>query len=86
MKYKTRNLIANNIRYFRQQKNWSQEKLAEEMNSSFTYISQIENSKRKVSSDFLDQIANAFAIEPHELLIPRDFDPHKKIIPQRRTR
>ena len=85
MNHKTRNLIANNVRYFRQQKNWSQEKLAEEMNSSFTYISQIENSKRKVSSDFLDQIANAFDIEPHELLLSRDFNFHKRIIPQYRN-
>lgn len=76
---KSRTLIANNIIYFRHRKKWSQEKLADMLNSSASYISQIENAKRNVTTDFLDKLSSVFQIEPHELLINRDFILNKRL-------
>lgn len=72
IKHKTRRLLANNIIYFRHKNNWSQEKFAEKMKSSPAYISQLENAKRNVTTDFFDKIADSFGVEPYELLIKRD--------------
>lgn len=68
---KTRKILANNIVYFRVQKNWSQEHFAELLGTSSGYVSEMENEKRNISSDYIDHIANIFQIEPHELLINR---------------
>ena len=35
------------------------------------YVSEMENQKRNISSDYIDHIANIFKIEPHELLVER---------------
>ncbi len=75
----TRELIAHNIIYFRHQAKWSQEKLAEKMQSSPAYVSQLENAKRNVTSDFLDKIAYTFNIEPFELLKDRAIIKCKRI-------
>ena len=68
---KTRKIIANNIVYFRVKKGWSQEYFAELLGTSSGYVSEMENEKRNISSDYIDHIANIFKIEPHELLINR---------------
>ena len=67
----TRNLIANNIVYFRIKKGWTQEYLAELLGTSSSYISEIENEKRNISTDYIDSLSKIFNIEPHELLINR---------------
>lgn len=67
----TRKIVANNIVYFRVQKNISQENLAELLGTSPAYVSEIENEKRNLSCDYIDLIANVFMIEPHELFIAR---------------
>ena len=76
---KTRQLIANNIIYFRHKKNQSQEKFAEEIKSSPAYISQLENAKKNVTSDFIDKLADTFDVEPFDLLVKRDKITNKKI-------
>ncbi len=68
---KTRKILANNIVYFRIKNGWSQEYFAELLGTSSGYVSEIENEKRNISSDYIDVIANIFNIEPHELLINR---------------
>lgn len=68
---KTRELLANNIIYWRLKNNWSQEEFAYKINSSAQYVSQMENCKRNITSDTIDHLANIFNIEPHELLIKR---------------
>lgn len=77
--HKTRKLLANNIIYLRHKKNWSQEMLAEKMGSSSAYISQLENAKRNVTTDFFDKIADTFNVAPFELLIERDIINNKRI-------
>ena len=68
---KTRKILANNIVYFRIKNGWSLEYFAELLGTSSGYVSEIENEKRNISSDYIDVIANIFNIEPHELLINR---------------
>lgn len=77
--YSSKDLLANNIVYFRHKNGWSQEELAEKMNSSPVYISQLENAKRNVRCDFLDKIAETFDVEPCELLVKREQIMNKRI-------
>lgn len=79
MEQKIRNLLANNIIYYRHQNNWSQEAFAEKLNSSPAYISQLENAKRNVRIDFLDRIAVTFNIQIYELFMERDIIHNKRI-------
>ena len=44
----SRNILANNIIYYRLKLNWSQEDLAEELGTTATYISNLENAKRNM--------------------------------------
>ena len=49
------------------------------MKSSSAYISQLENAKRNVSTDFFDKIADSLGVEPYELLIKRDVINNKRV-------
>lgn len=76
---KTRELLANNITYFRHRNGWSQEYFAEIMCSSAAYISQLENAKRKTSTDFIDKLAETLGVEPKELLEKRKVINNKRV-------
>lgn len=76
---KIRKLIATNIIYFRYKNKWSQEVLAEKMNSSPSYISQLENGKRNITSNFIDKLVEIFDIEPVELFKNREFEFKKRV-------
>ena len=65
---KARQILANNIVYYRIKNNWSQEYFAELLGTSSGYVSEMENAKRNISIDYIDHLANIFKIEPHELL------------------
>jgi transcriptional regulator with XRE-family HTH domain len=56
------------VKYFREQKNWSQEDLAEESGLHRTYISGIERGRRNPTIQILNRIAVALDIEPSLLL------------------
>lgn len=47
-----------NLKYYRQCFNLSQEKFAEKIGSNLVYINQLENCKRKPTTDMLDKLAN----------------------------
>ena len=66
---KARQILANNIVYYRVKNNWSQEHFAELLGTSSGYVSEMENAKRNISIDYIDHLANIFKIEPHELLL-----------------
>ena len=66
---KARQILANNIVYYRVKNNWSQEYFAELLGTSSGYVSEMENAKRNISIDYIDHLANIFKIEPHELLL-----------------
>jgi transcriptional regulator with XRE-family HTH domain len=62
-----RSLLSKNIKRFRQRKSWSQAKLAEKMNISTNYLSDIETGRGWVSPFSLVKLANALEVEVYEL-------------------
>ena len=67
-----RNIVANNIKYYRKKRNFSQEKLAEIANLHRTYISSVERCERNISIENIEKIAKALNIEVYLLLKERD--------------
>ena len=63
-------ILGANIKQQRQRLEWSQEKLAEKINISITFLSDVENGKKCVSLTTLLKLSNAFDIEAYELLTP----------------
>ena len=47
-----------NLKFYREKYNLSQEQFAEKVGSNLVYINQLENCKRKPTTDMLDKIAN----------------------------
>jgi len=66
-----RTLFSQNIKRYRNMKGWSQEKLAEKMEISTNYLSEIETGKGWVSPFSLVKMANALNIEVFELFKPK---------------
>ena len=60
--------IGYRIKEVREQNNFSQARLAEETELSISYISHIENAKRKASLESIIRIVNALGITVDELL------------------
>lgn len=59
----SRNILANNIIYYRLKLNWSQEDLAEELGTTATYISNLENAKRNMRVDYIGFIADTLKVK-----------------------
>ena len=76
---RTRKILANNIVYWRLKRKWSQEEFADKMKTSPQYVSEMENAKRNISSDYIDHLAKVLKIEPHELLIDRPIVEKRRI-------
>lgn len=68
----SRNILANNIIYYRLKLNWSQEDLAEELGTTATYISNLENAKRNMRVDYIGFIADTLKVKVKELFIERE--------------
>ncbi|MBQ9024186.1 MAG: helix-turn-helix transcriptional regulator [Bacilli bacterium] len=66
-----RKILANNIRYFRLKKNWSQEDFADELGTTPTYISNLENAKRNMRVDYIGHIADTLGVQVNDLFIDR---------------
>ena len=62
-----RHILALNIKERRHFLGFSQEKLAEKVNTAPTYIAMIELEKRSPSLEMLERIANALNIDPPDL-------------------
>lgn len=60
--------LATKIRKVRNDRQWSQEGLADHSGLRRTYISHIENGKRKISVETLCKIAKGFDMTPSELI------------------
>ena len=67
-----RDLLSFNIKRYRQRKGWSQAKLAEKMEISTNYLSDIETKRGWVSPFSLAKMANALEIEVFELFKPQE--------------
>lgn len=59
-----------NLKWYRFDRNLTQEKLAELSNSTPKYISDLERGKFYPSFSKIVDLANAFNIEPYQLLMP----------------
>jgi transcriptional regulator with XRE-family HTH domain len=70
-----RNLLSQNIKRYRQRKGLSQAKLAEKMDISTNYLSDIESKRGWVSAFSLVKLANALEIEVFELFKPEEEAP-----------
>jgi len=71
MRMDTRNILANNIAYFRLKKGWTQEVFAEKLRTTITYLSSLENAKRNIRIDYIEHIANTLDISVEQLFIER---------------
>ena len=63
-------ILGQNIRHYRQAKGITQEKLAEIVDVSGSYIGYLERGEKSPSLDLLFKIANTLNIEPAILLTP----------------
>ena len=70
-----RTLLSRNIKRHRQRKGLSQAKLAEKMEISTNYLSDIERKRGWVSAFSLVKLANALEIEVFELFKPEEETP-----------
>lgn len=74
-----RNILANNITYFRLQKDWSQEDFADKLGTTPTYVSNLENAKRNARIDYIGHIADTLEVSIEELFIDRPpVDNHRR--------
>lgn len=67
-------IFADNVKYYRLEKNLSQEKLAELSGLHRTYISAIERQQRNISIDNIEAISSALNIEAYKFFIERMVD------------
>lgn len=67
-----RKLLSVNIKLFRNRRGWSQAKLAEKLNISNNFLSDIETQKGWVSPLTLVKLASALDIEVYELFKPEN--------------
>ena len=63
-------IFAKNVKHYRTQRGWSQEKLAEKANCSRNNISDIENAKYPPTLFKVEDIAKAFSIDIYKLFLP----------------
>lgn len=71
-KSKLRDVLARNLRLFRAERGWSQERLAHEAGLNRTYLSAVERSEQNISVDNIARLAIAMKIEAWTLLKPTD--------------
>lgn len=67
-KLTSKDILAINLKYYRYKLNLSQEKFAEKLNSTLSYINQLENGKRKPTLELLDKFAEILDITSAELI------------------
>ena len=64
----SKDILAVNLKYYRYQRNMSQEKFAELLGSTLPYINQLENGKRKPTLELLDRYSEILGITSAELI------------------
>lgn len=74
-----RNILANNIVYFRLQNGWSQEDFADRLGTTPTYVSNLENAKRNTRIDYIDHIAKILNVELFQLFEIRENIENRRI-------
>ena len=74
-----RNIIANNIKYYRIKRNWSQEELASKIGTTVPYLSSLENAKRNMRIDYVEYIASIFDIPIINMFEKREIVSKKRV-------
>ena len=74
-----RKLFGYNLRKIRKEKGISQMQLAEKTELGFTFISDIENGKKWVSSDTISKFSIILETEPYKFFLPQGFDLKKDV-------
>lgn len=69
--HEARRILANNIVYFRIKNRWSQEDFAEHLETTTTYISNLENAKRNTRIDYIGKIADTLGVSLEQLFTKR---------------
>jgi transcriptional regulator with XRE-family HTH domain len=69
-----RDVLAVNLKQFRQARGWSQAFLAEKTEASTNYIGMLENSVKFPSSEMIQKLAYALEIDPTDLF-SKEIDP-----------
>ena len=67
--------LSANIKGFRKEKGWTQEKLAEVAEMSVQAINFFEGKRRWPGEDSLSKLADALGVEVYQLFVPRDKTP-----------
>jgi len=62
-----RDVLAINLKNFRQARGWSQAYLAEKVETSTNYIGMLENRVKFPSSEMIHKLSNALGIDPTDL-------------------
>jgi transcriptional regulator with XRE-family HTH domain len=65
-----RAVVRTNIRRYRDYRKWTQAELAEKLDISVNFLSDVENGKRWISPANMVKIASVLNIEPYELFKP----------------
>ena len=68
-------IFSSNIRLYRARFRWSQAELAEKINISINFLSDIETGKKWASPITMVKFANVFNVKAYELLKPLDLIP-----------
>ena len=70
--HELRAILGANLKRYRSYRKMSQAELAEKLDISIPFLSDIENSRKWVSPATLVKFADALGIEPHELFKPAE--------------
>lgn len=74
-KSELRDVLARNLRLFRAEVGWSQERLAHEAGLNRTYLSAVERSEQNISVDNIARLAAAMSVDAWTLLRDKDAEP-----------
>ena len=66
----TKEIFRQNLKYYRNKLNLTQEQLSERSDISSDYLSEIERGKRTPSFKRIDMIADSLGIEAYKLFLP----------------
>jgi len=66
----TINIFRNNLRFYRNERRLTQEKLSELTGISTDYLSEIERGKKTPSFKRIELLANALKVEVYQLFMP----------------
>jgi len=73
-----RAIFGQNIRTFRNRRNWSQADLAEHANISINYLGDIERGKKWPHPDTLSKLADALGVKAYEFFLEENMEISKK--------